>query len=152
MLTASQVNGVNTGAAEHSWLAPRPPPKSETETTPNIVYIRLPHAVAISKLRIWNYAKNPERGACEIEILLDDSLIYKGFVAQATAKHDDYQCIMFTNAEDEVANEKGHVKYNLGLMERDHLTLVNERVVKNEGFGFHSKGEVQARPQTAVVF
>jgi len=112
--------------------------------------MRLPHAVALSKLRLWNYAKTPERGACEIEVVLDDELIYKGFAAKAAAR-GEHQTLLFTNDTAEVASEARHVRYNLDQMERNHLTLVNERVVKNEGRGYHAPAKEPARPQTAVV-
>jgi len=36
---------------------------------------------------LWNYGKTPQRGAKEIEIILDDAIIYKGYarIADATS-------------------------------------------------------------------
>lgn len=148
-----QVDNDNAGAPEHSWLAPRPPPKTATQTVPNVVYVKLPRAIALSKLRIWNYAKTPTRGAREVEIILDDALIYKGHVAKASAETRDYHCILFTNAPSDIKNEQRRVKCSLVKLEKNHLTLINEGSVKNRGIGFAPppKPTSSARPGTAVV-
>lgn len=146
-----QVDNENDGAPEHSWLAPRPPPASATQAVPNIIYIKLPRAIALSKIRVWNYAKTPQRGACEADIILDDALIYKGYFAKSTEARE-HQCILFTNAPADIKCEQRRVKCSLVQLEKNHLTLVNERVVKNRGIGFSPpKALAVARPGTAVV-
>jgi Domain of unknown function (DUF4457) len=111
----------------------------------------LPHAVALSKIRVWNYVRSVERGACEVDILLDDHLIYSGFFAKAGAP-GVHQTILFTNVPAEIAAEKAYVAYNIAELEKGHLTLIDEKRVRNKGHTFREKRRTGIeRPSTAVV-
>ena len=146
-----QVNGNTSGFPAQSWLAPRPrqlPGRPSRSTTVTAV---LPHAVALSKLRFWNYFRNPERGVCELDVLLDDRLIYSGCLRKAAAKMD-HQTVLFTNAPAELAVEKSHVKYCLPELQQDALTLIDEDTVKRRGQTFVQTRPSEAeRPATALV-
>jgi hypothetical protein len=117
----------------------------------NTVVIILPHAVALSKLRFWNYFRHRERGVCAIDIFLDDQLVYVGYLKKAAAKMD-HQTILFTNSAKELAAEQSHVKYNIEETEKDHLTLIDERQVRRKGASYSGKRAVESeRPMTALV-
>jgi hypothetical protein len=145
-----QVNGNTSGHAAQSWLAPRPKSSGEIDQG-NTLVIVLPHAIVLSKLRIWNYCKNPERGACEVDIFLDDHLIYFGYLKQASCPQD-HQTLLFSNHPGDLATEKLHVKYSIAEMDKNHLTLINEGIVKNKGRTFvETRPPEMERPSTAVV-
>ena len=47
----------------------------------HIIYVKLPRPCALSCIRIWNYNKSrihASRGAKDVEIMLDDALIFRG--------------------------------------------------------------------------
>lgn len=150
-----QINGMNSGHASQSWLAPRSKHAAGQHNKANTITVVLPHAVALSKLRLWNYHKNPERGACEIEVLLDDQLIYFGYLRKAAPpsalRQALHSTLLFSNHPADIEAERPHVKYNVADMERDHLTLIDERVVKNKGITFVPPAAANERPSTAVV-
>lgn len=66
------VDGVVDGSPAHSWLtAVRPGGRGAVLST------RFEAPIMLSMLRFWNYERTPQRGAREIEIHLDDMLIFK---------------------------------------------------------------------------
>lgn len=86
------VDGVNDGTAAHSWLAPLVGGGSggggeaaPALPVPNSVAIVLDAPVLLGALRLWNYARTPARGARELEVYLDEQLVWKGEVAAAPA-------------------------------------------------------------------
>ena len=78
--------------------------------------------VTISIIKIWNYSKTPSRGAKEIELYIDDVLVFKGSLHKLPAKNelnnsysdiqwgtadelDLSQSILFTNDPDLIDRE-----------------------------------------------
>ena len=102
------VDGVtDPGRTAHSWLAPFTPGAAHAVT------VHHPRPVVIAALRFWNYARTPERGAQEVEVYLDDRLIYHGYLkkfAPGPAGGADFrQSILFTNAQDTITAERPFV-------------------------------------------
>lgn len=146
-----QVNGDISGAASQSWLAPRPKNTSSHDMKPNVVVLVLPTAVTLSQVRFWNYHKNPERGVCEMEIFLDDHLIFSGYLKQASPQMS-HQTILFSNDPAVVAAEKSHVVDCAQQVPQSHVTLIDETRVRHRGDTLVDKRlDPTDRPNTAVV-
>lgn len=141
-----------SGAAAQSWLAPRPKNTSSHDMKPNVVVLVLPTAIALSKVKFWNYHKNPERGVCELEMFLDDNLIFSGYLKQASAQIS-HQTILFTNDPAVIAAEKSHVVDCAQEVPQSHVTLIDESRVRHRGDTLVDKRlDPTDRPNTAVVF
>ena len=95
------LDGVNwTSDDLHVWLAPF------TKGRPNTVTVTLPAPVSVSMIRIWNYNKSrihSYRGAKDLELFLDKSLIFKGEIQKAPGRildADQYcEYLVFTRDE-----------------------------------------------------
>jgi hypothetical protein len=65
------------------WLAPFVNPKAELNLINgrhfrcNTIVISFEKPLIFSAVKFWNYAKTPARGVRELEIYLDDRIIYK---------------------------------------------------------------------------
>lgn len=107
------VNGTNaTWSDEHMWLAPFTPGQA------NLLFVMFAEPVAISLIKLWNYAKTPSRGVDELEVYADDSLIFKGYLRSAPSYSgvpiDFVQTVVFTNDATVIARERKNV-YVRGL-------------------------------------
>lgn len=100
----------NTYDDEHMWLAPYKP------DTGNVVFIYFDEPITISCIRLWNYSKTPMRGVSEFEIMVDDHLIYRGVLRQATLPRgsnssapDLTQSVLFTDDTTVIERERSHI-------------------------------------------
>jgi hypothetical protein len=99
----------NTFAAEHMWLAPW------TEGKDVRIFVTFDQPIMLSMLKIWNYSRTPTRGAKEIKVLLDDSMIFQGLARPAphdthTEEDVDFaQAVLFTNDASTLAVEAPNV-------------------------------------------
>ena len=72
------INGKNNSYDERNmWLAPYVffPQRGGKEL--NTIYFSFSSPILISNINIWNYTKTPKRGVKELEIYLDECLIFK---------------------------------------------------------------------------
>lgn len=154
------VDGVNDpDIPAHSWLAPFDP------GTPQTIAIHFGEIPAvIAALRFWNYAKDPTRGAKEVEVYLDDRLVWHGFVrrfemlqqgSKAPARWQ--QSVLFSGADRGLVDqERPHVYVH---SPGSDLTLVDEGKFRSTGApevggvlhrGPAASGAHLVRPSTAL--
>lgn len=60
------------------WLAPFA--KYDKAFNRNIIVVEFKNPITIGVINIWNYSRTPNRGVKEIEVYLDDSMIYCGWL------------------------------------------------------------------------
>lgn len=67
------------GDSGRMWLAPF----SRVSTT--VVELVFDKPARVSCIRVWNYTRTPSRGVRDIEVYVDDILVYQGILRQGTA-------------------------------------------------------------------
>jgi hypothetical protein len=136
----------NTWDASDMWLSPLA--SSIGNSQGNIVFFVFDVPICLSMIKVWNYSKNPERGAREVDIFMDDLKIYSGSLRKAPnaptlgrngnrpqVVEDFSQPILFTNNQAQVDTEKRRVVY-CGQEEQDVL-CINEGQVVHESKAMH---------------
>jgi hypothetical protein len=73
-------NGRNDSwEAGDAWLAPLASSLGpEHQEDDNLLYVTFDEPTTLSMVRIWNYAKNPERGVSLLELWVDNLLVFRG--------------------------------------------------------------------------
>jgi len=100
------------GNSGRMWLAPfcRHPPNS--------VELVFDEPTRISCARFWNYSRTPSRGVRDVEIYVDDLLIYQGILRQessvpatdgASAAERGGEAVLFTAHPEIVQRERSHI-------------------------------------------
>lgn len=103
---------------KHSWLSPLARTMDErmnieeiggVKYITNSLYFLFDKPIILSYIKIWNYHKTPKRGAKDIEIWMDNTLLYKGWLNDSNTTGSNGQTIVFTNNFDILSKEKNNV-------------------------------------------
>ncbi|CAG2057778.1 unnamed protein product [Timema podura] len=148
------VDGVNdTLDGRHMWLAPILPSQL------NRVYIVFDYPVTVSMIKLWNYAKTPNRGVKEFGILVDDLLVYNGVLDKVSTTLNSsntnlrsmkvpHRTVLFTRDKEllqqEHSNQVRHSSYGHDV----HLLNNSQRVTSG---GSYLSADQSLRPLTSLV-
>ena len=139
------VDGVNnTKDDRHMWLAPFQIPGAYFNLNggqPNEINIIFEKKVVFGYIRIWNYGKTPARAAKEIGVLIDDAVVYRGFLRQSGCS-----AVLFTGE----ASVVQRVCDQVYRYEGDKLNVLQYNEGKLVG-GLEQSKVVHERPFTSVV-
>lgn len=96
------IDGVNETSNDRNMWLTYLPDKKKNQASPYFC-IAFDKPVAISYIRIWNYAKTPSRGVNEIDVEIDDTLAYRGFLKKYG---EDSRCttIVFSSDRSVISN------------------------------------------------
>lgn len=139
------IDGVNnTKDDRHMWLAPFQTPGTYFNMNgglANEVSLIFEKKVVFGYIRIWNYAKTPSRGVKEVMMLIDDAIVYKGFLRQ-----NGPSVILFTGEQIICARVADQVYLHEG--DKVNVLLYNEGKLVG---GLDQPKVVAERPMTSVV-
>ncbi|CAF0889439.1 unnamed protein product [Adineta steineri] len=113
----------------HSWIAPILP------NVINRVFVIFDRPTSVSMIKIWNYAKTPNRGVREFSLLVDDLLVWTGILDKMN--------------ENQSENDMQQVPFNTILFADERILTEHEKqtVLENKNSSDNMIGETSTRDQ-----
>lgn len=100
----------------------------------NVIIIEFQKPVSIALINIFNYTKNPERGVKEIEIFLDNYLIYSGHLN--SPKMQPLSSIFFNMFQ----KQNNVMTCPIDFNEDENIEMVNEGIIEKKRKVFSAMG------------
>ena len=129
------IDGCNSGMdGRHAWLAPRaaslPENLGVNSAAANEIVFLFEEPVCLVAMRVWNYVKTPGRGACEIQLWADDTLILMSELKMASSSVSGFPSSSGTPTPKRLVKKSDAVDLGQSFLFSDDPVVVCTRAVR----------------------